>query len=731
MKEENEMDVKHDEQALENSSANQEEMATPKEAVEDEAMDVVSEIPAKEETPAAVEKEEIPAQETIAEPEPLDVETTEAVGEESPSEEIQVVEASEVKAEETTTAAHHEFVDEHDDEEEEEEEETAKDESESTSKEAVQEVVALPKLEDLEPEELLALALKVFQDEPLQRIGRKMDEISQVFFAKLKEIRDEKLHAFKEENGDALDFEWEHPLRQPFKELINNFRKAREKFQKELDEVLQANLSRREQLIEQLKELIHSREEFHKVIDQFKAIQEAWREAGQVPRTASSDLWRNYHFHLENFYDYLDLNKEFRDLHFQKNLEFKEDLIKRAEALLEKTSIKDAFRELQSLHKIWKEESGPVSPELREDVWQRFSAVSKKLHEKRQEYLNKVGEKHAANFALKSAICEKVEALHQSLPDSHKGWQELMETLKTINDEYRKIGRAGDKENQEVWERYRAALNHINKEKNSFYSVLKDAYKDNLHKRQELIEKAESLMDSNDWKATTDALKKLQREWKEIGPVPAKLSRKTWDRFQKACNGFFARMKEHREVEDLAYEENYQQKEQLLAELEALQPTGNMEQDKSVLKELMTRWRAVGFVPRSKMGIENNFQKLLNLKMNKLGGKGHSDRVRFETKVEILQSQGNRKEISSELSQLMRRMREAEDELKQMEANSLMFTNTGNKKNPMLEMIEKKIEQQRDILKQLREQKKMMDLAMRPKPAAEESTEVPAEPKDE
>jgi hypothetical protein len=730
MKEEKEMDVKHEEQALENSSANQEEIATPKEAVEDEAMDVVSEIPAKEETPEAVEKEEIPAQETIAEPEPLEVETTEAVGEESPSIEIQVVEASEVKAEETTTAAHHEFVDEHEDDDH-EEEETEKGESESALAEAAQEIVALPKLEDLEPEELLALALKVFQDEPLQRIGRKMDEISQVFFAKLKEIRDEKLHAFKEENGDALDFEWEHPLRQPFKELINNFRKAREKFQKELDEVLQANLSRREQLIEQLKELIHSREEFHKVIDQFKAIQEAWREAGQVPRTASSDLWRNYHFHLENFYDYLDLNKEFRDLHFQKNLEFKEDLIKRAEALLEKTSIKDAFRELQSLHKIWKEESGPVSPELREDVWQRFSAVSKKLHEKRQEYLNKVGEKHAANFALKSAICEKVEALHQSLPDSHKGWQELMETLKTINDEYRKIGRAGDKENQEVWERYRAALNHINKEKNSFYSVLKDAYKENLHKRQELIEKAESLMDSNDWKATTDALKKLQREWKEIGPVPAKLSRKTWDRFQKACNGFFARMKEHREVEDLAYEENYQQKEQLLAELEALQPTGNMEQDKSVLKELMTRWRAVGFVPRSKMGIENNFQKLLNLKMNKLGGKGHSDRVRFETKVEILQSQGNRKEISSELSQLMRRMREAEDELKQMEANSLMFTNTGNKKNPMLEMIEKKIEQQRDILKQLREQKKMMDLAMRPKPAAEESTEEPAEPKDE
>ena len=727
MKEENEMDVKHEEQSLENSSAAPEETATQQETAA-EAVNEVANENTEEEQALAMEE---PVEEASEKPEEEKVEETSASSEQSPIEVLPEVETSAEKVVEKTITAHHEFVDDHEEDDHEEEEESDKGKDGSAGEDPSQEVVALPMLEDLEPEALLALALKVFQDEPLQRIGRKMEEISQVFFAKLKEIRDEKLNAFKEEVGDALDFEWEHPLRQPFKDLINNFRKAREKYQKELDEILQANLSRREELIEQLKELIHSREEFHKVIDQFKAIQEAWREAGQVPRTASSDLWRNYHFHLENFYDYLDLNKEFRDLHFQKNLEFKEDLIKRAEALLEKSSIKEAFRELQSLHKIWKEESGPVSPELREDVWQRFSAVSKKLHEKRQEYFEKVGEKHAANFELKSAICEKVEALHQSLPDNHKGWQELMETLKTINDEYRKIGRAGDKENQEVWERYRAALNHINKEKNSFYAVLKDAYKDNLHKRQELIEKAESLMDSNDWKATTDALKRLQREWKEIGPVPAKLSRKTWDRFQKACNSFFARMKEHREVEDAAYEENYKQKELLLAELEALAPSGNMEQDKSVLKELMTRWRAVGFVPRSKMGIENNFQKLLNLKMNKLGGKGHSDRVRFETKVEILQAQGNKKEISSELSQLMRRIREVEDELKQMEANSLMFANTGNKKNPMLEMIEKKIEQQRDMLKQLLEQKKMMDLAMRPKPVAEEAQEDNPEPKDE
>ena len=585
------------------------------------------------------------------------------------------------------------------DEEHDEEEDSSVD---SGDDESTAERIQLPNLEALELAELLALAKKIRADHSMQLVKPYLDEIKHHFFTKAKAERQEKLEAFVEGGGVEIDFEYSEPLRDEFKALLDGYRKERETYYKNLELELNANLKLREELIEELKGLLQSEEKFSETFNHFRELQEKWRSVGPVPRSASSDIWKTYHHHVENFYDYLRLNDDLRDMDFQKNLEHKQRLVKRAEELSLSEDIHAAFTELQGLHKEWKEEGGPVAKEHRDPIWEAFSEFTKKIHDKRHAHYDELKTQWEENLKLREKVCEKIEEAAEAEINTHKDWQAKIKEVRGLADAFRSIGRVPKGKSTGTWNRFRDALLKFNTGKNEFYKELKDAYKANLTDRYNLIAKAEELKDSTDWREGADALKKLQQDWKKLGPVGHSDNQKTWKKFREACDQFFTRRKEHFAEQDKEYEDNYLAKEKLMAELEAYDLSKNTSEAVEKLKEFMSKWREIGFVPRSKMGIDKNWKQLVDLKFDqlKLSGKEKGE-ARFKNKIEILAARGGR-ELNREKDSIKREISDAQNELKTLEANIQMLTPTGNKPNPFIAAVQESIENQKKKIEQLR-----------------------------
>jgi hypothetical protein len=593
----------------------------------------------------------------------------------------------------------------------------------------------LPDLEELNPEALYALAKEMLQSEPIQTLKKSMDRIAQEFYSKLKQEHHDKYEAFVAEGGEPTAFEWEHPLRSEFSALMTLYRDEREKYQEDLNARLEANLKKRTELIDELKELINSEEQFSVTFDHFKKIQDEWRACGPVPRAKSSDIYRNYHHHLENFFDYLKLNREVREMHFQKNLEKKEELVRRAEALLAEKDIHVAGRKLQRLHKIWKEDTGPVSPEKREEIWEKFSAATRAFHERRHDWENAQKEKQLENLRKKEALCDKADALLGRDFKGHKDWQRGVEDMNGIFETFKKSGRVPDEFNDSIWERFLAIRKTFNHNKNEFYKSLKASYKENLDKRNALIAEAEALKDSDDWKETAEKLKKLQQQWKKVGHVPHKLNQETWKKFRAACNTFFDRRKEHWAKQDEQYEDNYKKKEALMAKLEGLELPEDHKEGVKAIKQVIAEWRSIGRVPRDKMTIDGAFNKLVDLKFDQLGlsGKGKGN-ARFSAKLDILSAGNDNRRIDKEKAHWRRKINDAMDELRQMEANIQLLAPTGNRENPLVQSVAKKIDKLKQEIDGYKDKLKMIREAVsstEKEEKTEENTPLQEEKKEE
>lgn len=569
-------------------------------------------------------------------------------------------------------------------------------------------VIELPDLEPLSLEELFALTQNLVQEHPVQNIKEHVDQIKHHFFTKAKAERLVSLEAFVADGGNEIDFEFEQPIRDQFKQLIDTYRKERQAYVKELEQRLNDNLKKREEIIESIKGLLQSEEKFSETFQQFRDLQGQWREIGPVPRASSSEVWRTYHHHVENFYDYLRLNDELRDLDFKKNLEHKEQLIAKAKELAALENVHEAFKGLQELHKEWKEEGGPVAKEHRDSIWETFSAITKEIHDKRHAHYDKLKGEWEEHLKTRHAICDKIEAIAKEQIDSHGKWQNKIKEVRSLADEFRAAGRVPKAKSTEVWNRFREALRQFNHAKNEFYKGLKDEYKQHLEQRQALIAKAEALKDNENWKETAEALKKLQREWKKVGTVAHSDNQKTWKKFHDACDHFFSRRKAHFTEQDAAYEANYTAKEKLMAELEAYAPEADSGKAVATLKDFMARWREIGFVPRGKMGIDKNWRQLVDLKFDqlKLSGK-EKGAARFKNKIEILAAKGGR-DLNREKDQIKRELNGAQDELRTLEANIQLLSPTGNKSNPLVAQVEKSIAEQRVKIEQLRDKMKLV-----------------------
>ncbi|MBR4686869.1 MAG: DUF349 domain-containing protein, partial [Bacteroidales bacterium] len=323
-----------------------------------------------------------------------------------------------------------------------------------------------------------------------------------------------------------------------FKSLYNTYKKERAEYNRQLDAEREENLTKKQTIIEDLKALVDEQGDMKDAFPKFREIQNRWRETGPVPQQNFRDVNDTYQLYVEKFYDLVQINRELRDLDFRKNLEAKTEFCEQAEALAESEDVVGAFKELQKLHEQWKE-YGPVAKEFRDSIWERFRAATAVINKKYQAHFEGLKEQHAANLEAKTALCEKVEAIAAQEITSSNQWNALSKEIEGIQAEWRKIGFATRKDNQKVYDRFRAACDAFFSRKREYYNEFKDSMNDNMAKKIALIEQAEALKDSTDWKKTSDALIDLQRQWKEIGAVPRKKSEQLWKRFRAACDAFF------------------------------------------------------------------------------------------------------------------------------------------------------------------------------------------------
>jgi hypothetical protein len=379
-----------------------------------------------------------------------------------------------------------------------------------------------------------------------------------------------------------------------FKSLYNTFKKERAEYNRQLDAEREGNLVKKQAIIEDLKALVDEQGDMKDAFPKFREIQNRWRETGPVPQQNFRDVNDTYQLYVEKFYDLVQINRELRDLDFRKNLEAKTEFCEQAEALAESEDVVGAFKELQKLHEQWKE-FGPVAKEFRDSIWERFRAATAVINKKYQAHFEGLKEQHAANLEAKTALCEKVEAIAAQEITSSNQWNALSKEIEGIQAEWRKIGFATRKDNQKVYDRFRAACDQFFSRKREYYNEFKDSMNDNMAKKLAIIEQAEALKGSTDWKKTSDALIELQRQWKEIGAVPRKKSEQLWKRFRAACDAFFNERDKQGKPENDFYG-NLKAKRALIEEIEAYVPA-DAEADAEAARGFAERWSAIGFVP--------------------------------------------------------------------------------------------------------------------------------------
>jgi len=551
---------------------------------------------------------------------------------------------------------------------------------------------------DMTQSQLIAAFKKILATHKIQDIKKDADEIRREFNNHFDEELNEKKEEFLAQGGNIIDFHFSSPLKNEFNALFFEYREKRNNHFKNLKRDLQSNLEKRLALIEELKGLLSLEENINTTYKHFKDIQERWREAGPIPRDGYNTVWNNYHHHVENFYDFLHLNREFRDLDFKHNLDQKLKIIARAEDLSSETNINKAFRELQMLHKMWKEETGPVAKEFRDDVWDKFSAATKVIHDKRVEHLKEAEKDFEKNLEAKTEITNQIKLLAENTKDSHQAWQQGMKSLEKLREEFFRTGKVPQKDNEDSWSEFKGAVRNFNKQKNIFYKNQKKEQFTNLEKKLELIKIAEENKDSDDFDAVTSLMKKIQNDWKSIGHVPRKDSDKVWKKFKAACNYYFDRLHAEKNKANEDEVKALEQKNALIEELKAFELSGKPKEDLKSIKEKIGAWKEIGRVPFNKKNIEGKFNKIIDALFKKLDiSKKEIELIRYDNKLNNITSQDDDRKIHNERMFITKRIEEVKQEINQLE-NNLGFFQYVDDNNPMVKEVHKNIQRHKDEL---------------------------------
>jgi hypothetical protein len=546
----------------------------------------------------------------------------------------------------------------------------------------------------MSPDELVIELTNLVKNEKVQHIREHVNDIKAIFDKKFDEIIQEKKKDFIDQGGNIIDFQYTSPIKKRFNAVYFDYREKRDKYYTQLKKNLQQNLKTRLSIIEELKNMIGSGESMSENYRKFKELQEKWKNAGDVPKAEKNRLWNDYHHHVERFYDFLHLDREFRELNYKHNLDQKLKLISRAEELAEEDDVNRAFRELQLLHKIWKEELGPVDKAYSDEIWEKFSAATKKVHERRREHLAKLDEQHEKNLEIKEDVIEQMKKISEEEIKSHRDAQEKIKMVEKLRDIFKKAGKVPLRDKDRVWDELKEHNRNFNRKKNQFYKDLKKQQFENLEKKKELIRIAEENKDSEDFETTTPLMKKIQYDWKKIGHVPRKESDKIWKQFKAACNHYFDRFHDTQEkVHDEAFE-NFLSKKDLVSKLKSLEISGKKDDDLPKINEIIDEWSELGSVPQNKRYVEGKFHKTLDQLFKKIEDIDYIDAelIKYEPRMRDFENADDQRSIKKEIGFLQNKIEETEDKINKFE-NNKSFLNPSESANEMIKDIDEKIEQ--------------------------------------
>ncbi|WP_282080191.1 DUF349 domain-containing protein [Aquimarina algiphila] len=547
-------------------------------------------------------------------------------------------------------------------------------------------------------EELIKELRDLIRNEKIQAIKEHVDEIKNEFNEKFNEEVEQKKEEFLADGGDIIDFYYSTPIKKEFNSVYFDYKEKRNSYYQNLKKDLQENLKRRLELIDELKGLLNVDENINTTYNHFKSIQERWRNAGPIPRDKYNTVWNTYHHHTENFYDFLHLNREFRDLDFKHNLEQKLKIIERATELAQETDVNRAFRELQLLHKMWKEDLGPVGKEYREPIWEKFSALTRQIHENRQAYFKDLDKVFEKNLEVKREIISKITKVSSEHPNNHSGWQQKIKEIEALRDDFFKAGKVPSNVNEQTWSEFKTAVRDFNRNKNAFYKSLKKDQFENLNKKMELIKIAEDNKDSDDYSVTTPLMKKIQADWKKIGHVPRKDSDRIWKRFKDACNTYFDKL--HAERNEANKEEviSLEKKQAHIEALKEIKLSGDPEADLSTIKDNIATWKTLGRVPYKKKNIEVEYNKVLDSLFQQLNlSRKETELIKYENKLNTLSGQTDDRALRNEQNFIRKKIEEVNGEIRQLE-NNLQFFKHAKDDNPMVRDVKKNIEKHKENL---------------------------------
>ena len=535
--------------------------------------------------------------------------------------------------------------------------------------------------------ELVAAFEQLAKSEDRMQRAKEADAIKSAFYKKLIKA--------KSEAGIDPESAEENPftgIEEAFKAYYNAFKKEKAEYNKAQEAERERNLALKQAVIEDLKQLLEKQEDVKVTFPEFRSIQDRWKAVGPVPVQNFRNLNETYQLYVEQFYDMVNINRELRDLDFKKNLEAKTAFCEEAEALAQRSDVVEAFRELQKLHEQWKD-YGPVEKQYRESIWERFKAATAVINRNYQAHFEGLKEQQEANLVAKTALCEKAEAIAAAEMANANEWNAATKTLEEIQKEWRGIGFASKKDNQKIYDRFRAACDAFFARKKEFYAGFKESINENLARKLAICEQAEALKDSTDWKATADTLIDLQKQWKEIGAVPRQKSDALWKRFRAACDSFFeARDKQPKDAND--YYGNLKAKRRLIAEINAYELSGDAEADAEAGSKFSERWQAIGFVPfKEKDRIAQAYREAM-AKFN--AGRGASRRQRPE------------RTPMTEKERLVKKYNQLEQDIVTYENNLGFFARSKNAE-PLIRQMEERIAKAKEELRSLEAEIRSME----------------------
>ena len=594
----------------------------------------------------------------------------------------------------------------------EEEKKTAEVSEPATTETPAEEIVSekpVEPVQKLTKEEILAKLKEVVAD--VENVAKpEIDGLKQSFY-KLHNAEQEAARKLFIENGGAAEnfVPQTDSVEEEFKNIMSVIKEKRSALTAELEKQKEMNLQVKLSIIEELKELVESPDDANKSYTEFKKLQQQWNEVKLVPQAKVNELWKNYQLYVEKFYDLLKLNNEFREYDFKKNLEIKTHLCEAAEKLADEADVVSAFHQLQKLHQEFRD-TGPVAKELRDEIWARFKAASTTVNRRHQQHFEALKEVEQHNLDQKTVICEIIEAIDYKELTNFASWESKTQEVIALQNKWKTIGFAPQKMNVKIFERFRKACDEFFRKKGEFFKTLKEGMNENLEKKRALCEKAESLKDSTDWKATADELTKLQKEWKTIGPVAKKYSDAVWKRFISACDYFFEQKNKATSSQRSVEQENLEKKKAIIEKLNAIDDQMDTEEATQLVRDLMKEWNDIGHVPfKEKDRIYKQYHSQVDKLFERFNISVSNKKLsNFKSTISSIQ-EGSPQALYREREKLVRAFDNMKNELQTYENNLGFLTTSSKKGNSLLTEINRKVEKLKADIELVKEKIKVVD----------------------